>query len=112
MTKPELLRVFLSANMKARRESLGLSQEGLAELADVSVQMVKRVEGRQSWVSDKMLTKLAEALQVDAFQLLVPAGAAETGNPLIFGILSNLRQNIKDDIDRRFEEIPLSPGGT
>jgi transcriptional regulator with XRE-family HTH domain len=110
MAKPELLRIFLSANMKARRELLGLSQERLAELADVSVQMVKRVEGRQSWISDKTLAKLAEALQVEAFQLLVPAGAGEARNPLILGMLNNLRQNIKDDIDRRFGGISLPPG--
>jgi DNA-binding XRE family transcriptional regulator len=41
----EPLREFLSANMKARRKALNISQEELAELADVSVQMVKAIEG-------------------------------------------------------------------
>jgi hypothetical protein len=34
--------------------------------------MIKEIEGRRTWVSDKMLTKLAQALGVSAFQLLVP----------------------------------------
>jgi transcriptional regulator with XRE-family HTH domain len=103
---PEPLKDFLSANIKARREALGISQEKLAELADVSVQMIKRIEGRRSWVGDKMLAKLAHALGVSAFQLLVPAEDGLSGeSPLIGGLLRNLRQNIHDDINSRFDRL-------
>ena len=64
--KSEPLRVFLSANIKARREALNISQEKLAELADVSVQSIKRIEGRRTWVSNKMLDNLARVLGVSA----------------------------------------------
>ncbi|MHC6201900.1 helix-turn-helix domain-containing protein [Breznakiellaceae bacterium SP9] len=103
----EPLKEFLSANIKDRREALGISQEKLAELADVSVQMIKRIEGRRSWVGDKMLAKLALALGVSAFQLLVPAkGTGSSGaSPLFDGLLRNLRQNIQDDINSRFERL-------
>ena len=94
---------FLSTNIKARRETLGISQEKLAELADVSVQMIKGIEGRRSWVGDKMLAKLAHALGVSAFQLLVPAKGGDS--PLVDGLLRNLRQNIQDDINSRFERL-------
>jgi len=106
------LRVFLSANIKARREALNISQERLAELADVSVQMIRRIEGRRTWVSDKMLNNLAGVLGVSAFQLLVPSNEAVSSinsadsamNPaMISGLLGNLRQNIQDDINRRFD---------
>ena len=105
--KQELLRDFLSANIKARREALKISQEKLAELADISVQMVKRIEGRRTWVSDAMLEKLAEALGVSAFQLLVPVDEAALcdESALISVLLRNLQQNIQDDINARFERI-------
>jgi transcriptional regulator with XRE-family HTH domain len=105
--KSNFLRDFLSANIKARRRALDISQERLAELADVSIQMVKRIEGRQSWVSDKMLIKLADALKVSPFQLLVPVDGAQMpeDSALIAGILTNLRQNVRDDIDARFSRI-------
>jgi transcriptional regulator with XRE-family HTH domain len=105
--KSEPLREFLSGNIKARREVLHLSQEKLAELADVSVQMVKRIEGRQTWVSDAMLGKLACALKVSPFQLLVPVDCSEMPEDaaLISGILTNLRQNIRDDIDSHFDRL-------
>jgi transcriptional regulator with XRE-family HTH domain len=105
--KPEPLRDFLSTNIKARREALNISQERLAELADVSVQMIKRIEGRRTWVSDKMLTNLARVLGVAAFQLLVPANGAgiPADNSLISGLLRNLKQNIQDDINSQFDRL-------
>ena len=101
------LRDFLSANIKARREALDISQEKLAEMAEVSIQMIKGIEGRRTWVSDKMLDKLAQALGVAAFQLLVPADKAGiyAGSPQITGLLRTLRQNIQDDINARFDRL-------
>ena len=105
--KSEPLREYLSGNIKARREALNISQEKLAELADVSVQMIKRIEGRRTWVSDKMLTKLAKVLGVSAFQLLVPSNGetSSENNALVSGLLQNLRQNIQDDINNRFDRL-------
>jgi transcriptional regulator with XRE-family HTH domain len=105
--KQEPLRAYLSANIKARREALKISQEKLAELADISLQMVKRIEGRRTWVSDVMLEKLAEALGVSAFQLLAPAdGAAlRDESAMVAVLLRNLQQNIQDDINTRFNRL-------
>jgi transcriptional regulator with XRE-family HTH domain len=105
--KPEPLRTYLSVNIKARREALSISQEKLAELADVSVQMIKRIEARRTWVSDKMLMTLAGVLGVESFQLLVPpTQEASTGDfTLISALLRNLKQNIHDDINNRFNRL-------
>jgi len=107
IAKSKPLRVFLSANIKARREALNISQERLAELADVSVQMIRRIEGRRTWVSDKMLLNLAEVLGVAAYQLLVPSSNETTSENygLVSSILRNLKQNIQDDINNRFDSI-------
>jgi transcriptional regulator with XRE-family HTH domain len=101
------LRVFLSANIKARREALNISQERLAELANVSVQSIKRIEGRRTWVSDTMLNNLAGVLGVSAFQLLVPSNDAISSidSAMFNGLLGNLRQNIQDDINKRFDSL-------
>ena len=76
-------------------------------MADVSVQMIKRIEGRRTWVSDKMLTNLASALGVSAFQLLIPDGDAIVSNDTAYvsGMLGNLKQNIQDDINTRFDRL-------
>jgi transcriptional regulator with XRE-family HTH domain len=105
--KFEPLRAYLSTNIKARREALSISQEKLAELASVSVQTIKRIEGRRTWVSDKMLIKLAEVLGVTAYQLLVPSSNETTSENygLVSSLLKNLKQNIHDDINNRFDNL-------
>ena len=105
--KTEPLRVYLSANIKARRVALNISQEKLAELANVSVQMIKRIEGRRTWVSDRMLSNLAEVLGVSAFQLLVPSCGEipQDDRAVISSVLNNLKQNIHDDINKRFNSL-------
>jgi len=56
---------------------------------------------------DAMLEKLAGALGVSAFQLLVPAddAALRDGFALISVLLRNLQQNIQDDINAHFNRI-------
>jgi len=66
------IRKILSSNIKKHREKLGLSQEKLAEIAEISTMMIKDIEGCRTWVSDKTLINLAFALKTDVFRLLMP----------------------------------------
>ena len=69
--KPELRRI-LAANLKEHRRLLGLSQEKLAEMADLSWQTINSIECLRTWVSDNTLQSLADALKIDSYQLLLP----------------------------------------
>jgi transcriptional regulator with XRE-family HTH domain len=69
--KPDL-RGILAVNLKNHRNLLGLSQEKLAEMADLSWQTVNSIECQRTWVSDKTLENLADALKIEPFQLLLP----------------------------------------
>ena len=69
---PNDIRKILSSNLKKHREKLGLSQEKLAEIAELSAMMVKDIEGCRTWVSDKTLINLASALKTDIYRLLMP----------------------------------------
>ena len=70
--KRPTLRLILAANLKKHRKTLGLSQEKLAELAALSWQTVNSIECHRTWVSEKTLENLADALKIDSFQLLLP----------------------------------------
>ena len=70
--KQEEIRVIFAQNIKKRRENLGLTQENLAELADLSVQTINTIESCRMWISDKSITRLAKALNVEIFQLFMP----------------------------------------
>jgi len=101
-------RKLLAANIKARRSDLGLTQEKLAELVDVSYQMLHDIEGCRTWVSDKTLQSLSAALGVDMYELLCPPAAGRTNeqkgklNPLL---VERLHKTMKSDIDRRLDEF-------
>jgi len=69
--KPTLRRI-LAANLKNHRKMLGFSQEKLAEMANLSWQTINSIECHRTWVSDKTLESLADALKIDSYQLLLP----------------------------------------
>lgn len=71
--------------------------------------MIKGIEGQSTWVSDKMLTKLAGVLCVSSFQLLVPVNEAVLPDNSINvpSMLNYLRQNIQNDINSRFDNIMI-----
>ncbi|MDR2798140.1 MAG: helix-turn-helix domain-containing protein [Treponema sp.] len=107
---PERLRKLLSLNIKSRRRILGISQEKLAETADLSAQTVNDIEGCRMWVSDKTIVKLAQALQVEAYQLLLPnieekTGEAPESTYSPAEILLTLQHNLKKQIDQQFDEV-------
>jgi transcriptional regulator with XRE-family HTH domain len=70
--KPEKIRQILAQNIKKRRESLKMTQENLAENAKLSVQTINTIESCRMWISDKSITRLAKALNIEIFQLFMP----------------------------------------
>jgi len=70
--KKPVLRRILAVNLKEQRKILGFSQEKLAEIAGISWQTVNSIECNRTWVSDKTLEALADALKIESFQLLLP----------------------------------------
>lgn len=70
--KSQNLRKILAANIKKQREKLGITQENLAEKADISAAMMNDIEGCRTWISDKTLKKLSSALEIDTYRLFIP----------------------------------------
>lgn len=66
----ENLRKTLSNNIRASRRDLHLTQESLAEAADISLSYLADIEHCKTWISDKTLLKLAKALHKQPFELL------------------------------------------
>ncbi|MDR2185576.1 MAG: helix-turn-helix domain-containing protein [Treponema sp.] len=102
--KKSELRRILAMNLKKQRNMLGLSQEKLAEMASLSWQTVNSIECQRTWLSDKTLENLAEALKIEAFQLLLPI---EIVQPSAISPNEALRKlnKIKRFFDDSFNEI-------
>jgi transcriptional regulator with XRE-family HTH domain len=99
-------RKLLAANIKARRKELGFTQEKLAELVNVSYQMIHDIEGCRTWVSDKTLQNLSDALEVDMYELLCPP-VRDRANDRIGKLgphqIERLYKTMKSDIDHRLD---------
>jgi len=102
--KTETLRRTLSANIKKHREQLGITQEKLAEAAGISANMINDIEGCRTWISDKTLISLAEALKVETYRLFIPLSL--TDNELTQTVIKDLSQDlqkIRKDFDTLFD---------
>jgi transcriptional regulator with XRE-family HTH domain len=61
-----------TANLRALRESRGLSQERLAELVGLSMPFIAHIETGRKSPSFETLEILAQALKVPAYRFLMP----------------------------------------
>jgi len=98
----EKLRKTLSQNIKNRRKTLGISQEKLAEMADLSIQTINGIEGCRIWISDKTMIKLSQALKLESYQLLMPELGCpiSPGDPLSIENLLNFQQSLQKTLQQ------------
>ena len=87
------IKEILAANLRENRRKKGLTQEKLAEMADISLRYLAMLELGNSFPSGEMLEKLAKALDIQAFQLFYPSSTPE-------GALLHLEQAIVANIEK------------
>jgi transcriptional regulator with XRE-family HTH domain len=66
------LKKSLSANINRCRAKLGWAQEKLAEKMEISTNYLSEIETGRGWVSPFSLVKLANALEIEVFELFRP----------------------------------------
>jgi transcriptional regulator with XRE-family HTH domain len=71
MTESDL-RTILGVNLKKYRTLKGFSQAQLAEMLNISPNFISDIETGKRWLSSDTLVNLAEALNVDVFELVRP----------------------------------------
>jgi len=102
--KPIDLRNILSLNIKKHRELIGFSQEKLAEKAEISANMIRDIEGCRTWVSDKTLINVADALKTDIYRLLMPETIQEDENyRTVLSDLTKTFEKLRTDFDINME---------
>ena len=100
----EPIRRILAENIRKYRKNFGYSQEKLAEKAGLSSQTLNDIEGCRRWVSAMTLTKLAKALHVAEYQLLVPDNGETFRKSSSLKSLISLQDNIINTINIQFDE--------
>ena len=72
------LRAVLAENIKKYRNRRGWNQLFLAEKLDISSNFLSEIETEKGWVSPLTLVKLANALEVEVFELFMPKNSQNT----------------------------------
>jgi transcriptional regulator with XRE-family HTH domain len=75
--KKASIKEIFAANLKYNRRKKGLTQEKLAEMADMSLRYLAMFELGNGFPSGEMLEKLSKALDIQAFQLFYPSSTPE-----------------------------------
>jgi transcriptional regulator with XRE-family HTH domain len=91
------IREILARNFKVNRQKLGLTQEQLAEKADVSTHYIAMIETCNKYPKPEMLERLAKALEVEPHQLF-------SVSPPLDESLERLRQAIVTDMKQVVRE--------
>ena len=100
MTEDEL-QTRVIQNIRALRKKAGLSQEKLADKADISRQMMNDIEGRRRWLTKKTLVKLANALEVDVHELFIPSAKENEKTQGIYDtITQEVVSQVKEAVDK------------
>jgi len=66
------LRAILSQNLRRFRSYRKLSQAEFAEKIDISIPFLSDIENGKKWLSPATLVKMADALNIEAYELLKP----------------------------------------
>jgi transcriptional regulator with XRE-family HTH domain len=73
----EAVRTLLAANLKRYRTKMGLSQEKLAEAADISTNYLSALETGRKWPYPETLAGLADALGIPVSQFFAAEGVPD-----------------------------------
>ena len=104
MTEEEL-QTRVIENIRALRKKAGLSQEKLADKADISRQMMNDIEGRRRWLTKRTLVKITNALDVDVYELFVPSEKENKKNKAVYNaITKKIVAQIKEAVDKALEK--------
>ena len=96
-------------NLKSIRKKKNLSQEKLADKADISRQMMNDIEGKRRWLTKTTLIKLCNALEIDPYELFIPNSFENNSDCAEKEILTNkIITDIENAIFNTLENFKLN----
>ena len=96
----------LGENIKHLRKSKKFTQFELAEKANVSEDTIKSLEQGRTWCSDKTLSQITEALEIDVVKLFTPVGDSFKKDKENTARLKNaIADNLRDYVNTVLKEF-------
>lgn len=105
MTEDEL-QTRVIGNIRTLRKKNGLSQEKLADKADISRQMMNDIEGRRRWHTKGTIVKLANALDVDVYEFFIPSAEENEIIKKTYDIITKkVIAQVRGAVDKALEQL-------
>ena len=105
MTEEEL-QTRVIENIRSLRKKNGLSQEKLADKADISRQMMNDIEGRRRWLTKGTLVKIANALEVDVHELFIPSAEENSTTKTAYAsITQKVILQVKEAVEKTLDSM-------
>jgi len=110
------LRTVLAQNLKNARKTLRITRAKLAESAGVSVPYLADIERRRTWVSDKTLQSLADALNLEPCELLSAnpenekeksKGQSKESRKQMAEVVTNKKEILRKTVENIMEDLIL-----
>lgn len=96
----EDLRVVYTTNLKHLRTSKKMSQSELSEKIKITEKFYNDLETGRKWGSFETIVELANALEVEPYELFLPAGTVINHNEKrTKDLMKRLRANVNDMLD-------------
>lgn len=96
----------LGENLKRIRKQRHLTQFQLAEKAGVSEETVKNIELSRCWTSDKNLSKITYALDIDVLHLFMPVSSSLAHDKdIILQIKKAVSEHIREYAETLLQEF-------
>ena len=87
----------LSENLRKIRKSKKMTQLDLAVKCDMSEAMIKNIELNRSWPSEKTLSQITNALEIDVYRLFLPLA-------IDFEKEKEIKLSVKDEINKSIKK--------
>ncbi|MEE3410565.1 MAG: helix-turn-helix transcriptional regulator [Treponema sp.] len=96
----EELNLIYTSNLKEKRKERGLKQHDLAEKAGLSEKFLSDIESGRRWGKYDTLVAIANALEIEPFELLLPPGKSVNYNSQkTRSLMKQVRTNISALLD-------------
>ena len=95
------IRDVLAANLKEFRRKKGMTQEELAEKANVSTHYIAMIETRKKYPKPEMLENIAQTLEIEPYKLF--SVASDPNEPFVRlhqAIIADMKQVINEAIEK------------
>ena len=100
-----LLRSLFSQNIKRFRQMKGWSQEVLAEKMDISTNYLSEIETGKGWISPFSLAKMANALEIEVFELFKPKEPASNDTiTMVNKCLNDFEASLRVSFDKSIND--------